>query len=192
MNTDKPEIWSGCSIASDGYLGFAVYAPGTRPAGQAPTLLLAAANPGQEGYVIPIERIGEFVQVHAQAYLICYDAADVHWILHDHLSRYSDHLALGTLWSFSRSHRLIDLGLLDQLAQLAETGSRRPQLRQFQDLAQHYYGPLLGDKPTLKQELAAVQDWAEIDQRNAGTAVQVASAILTRRSLRRTCFCTTS
>jgi len=58
------------------------------------------------------EMLGNFIRQHREAVLVCYNAAELHWLLEGHFR--NDAESLDVLWAFSRESRLLDIMLLDQ------------------------------------------------------------------------------
>jgi hypothetical protein len=98
------------------------------PALPSTPLILGTACAPNCGAVIRRERLGAFLQAHAEYCLVCHDAAETHWALVDHCRAVADGAAESILWSFSRDYRLHDLALLDQLVYLAVEGAVAPAL----------------------------------------------------------------
>jgi hypothetical protein len=102
---------------------------------QGPSLGVAAES--GERYEIKSGRIGEFLRIHWNAVLVCHDAANLHWTIADHLQRVGDMVAWAKLWGFSRSSRIHDLRLFDQLYELGRLGTSAPP-RGLADLAREW------------------------------------------------------
>jgi predicted outer membrane repeat protein len=119
---------------------------------------LAGASDGQTACVVPPNRLGGFLLVHAAAQLVCPNAGELHRVLHAHLGAANDTAAQQALWRFPAEGRLIDLSLLDQLVRLANDGSRRPPRPSLQELARDRAGLVLRDEDELRRAIASAPD----------------------------------
>lgn len=82
-------------------------------AGREQPLFGAAANEVST-VILTREHFARFLKTHADATLVCFDAAGLHWGLHQLLvDGPPDPEALAALWGFSRDARLVDLRFLD-------------------------------------------------------------------------------
>src|SRR5262249_40392205 len=115
MTTIAPQLWDGTYLGPGG-LTFAVLANSASSPG-APTAVIAAASNAQGTWVLPSDRLGDFLRMHATVHLVCHGAGELHRLLHDHLA--GDPAARQVLWDFVADGRLSDVGLLDQLLRLA-------------------------------------------------------------------------
>jgi hypothetical protein len=107
--------WDGQVLASEEVaLALFAPAPSVAPAATTPVgTALGAAAGGERTVLLPPDRLGAFLKLHAKVTLICVDAAALHWRLHDILANQHDSDAQAALWGFSADARLIDLRLLD-------------------------------------------------------------------------------
>src|SRR5262249_51000779 len=112
MTTVAPQVWDGNCLSSGG-LAFVVFASGTSSPGTPTMPVIAAASNTNSTWVLPSDRLGDFLRVHATAHLVCHDAGELHRLLHDHLA--GDRAARQALWGFVAEGRMSDVGLLDQL-----------------------------------------------------------------------------
>ena len=85
--------------------------------------LIAVANEdGQTPVCIKSEDLGNFLVVHADRRFICFDAADLHWKLVQHLKHLGEEDALKVVWDLPRHGRLHDVQLLEQRLRLVREG----------------------------------------------------------------------
>jgi hypothetical protein len=95
-----------------------VLAIAVKPAGSGSSGLTVAAADSPSCHVSP-DLWSELICDHALCTVVCADAAELHWALHQHFKHLYDQEALQRLWDFSRDGRLVDLTLLDQLVRMA-------------------------------------------------------------------------
>jgi len=114
--------WNGSRMGGD-VLALAVL---VAPMGETSRLILLAVAGGSGRCLVRPEAVGPFLRVHRDVGVTCHDAARLHWTILDHLTRAEDREALEILWGFSRDMRLADVGLLEQLGDLAERGFESP------------------------------------------------------------------
>ena len=77
-------------------------------------LVLGAASSETTSVFLWPDELGKFLCQHQEANLICYDAADLHWLLDSKFRRAKGTESLKVLWDYSKDCRLIDIMLLDQ------------------------------------------------------------------------------
>lgn len=88
--------------------------------------MFGAVSNGENHFALLPEQWGPFLRLHAAATLVCYGAAESHWLLFDWFKSRNDVELLAVLWGFSRQYRLLDVGLLDQeLRRVQEDGFAR-------------------------------------------------------------------
>ena len=97
-----------------------------------PAVQLAAASSATTQVLVGLDQLAEFVLVHRDLKLICYDAAKLHWVLWKHFAGNAEARAL--LWQFAADGRLIDVMLLNQLGRLAIDDF--PKSKKLEELAQ--------------------------------------------------------
>src|SRR5258708_20752933 len=66
--------------------------------------VLAAASTGDQKCVIRPNRIGDFLDVHRECLLVCYDVGPLFWTIEHHLASGS-HLVVSTWWNFAPDGR---------------------------------------------------------------------------------------
>jgi hypothetical protein len=129
MSVPAPaRFWDGTPRGA-GALSLVLLSADTGAAGAPPAPVLAGVHDGSAGLLLRPQQLGPFLRLHAGAHLACHDAADLHRVLRRHLTGVGDEGAVEALWGFSRDCRLYDVGLLDQLVQLAEEGPADPSPR---------------------------------------------------------------
>jgi hypothetical protein len=79
-----------------------------------PDIAFGGVSDGDKNVLIARERLAVFLQKHAEATLICYDAASLHWSIHAYLEQHGEQEDVGLLWKYSEEFRLVDIMLLDQ------------------------------------------------------------------------------
>jgi hypothetical protein len=114
-------LWDGQPLGH-GPLAFIAFAhhPQDSPFGVLAQAAVASAN---TAFLLAPEQLSTFLAKHADAELVCYDAATWHWLLHDYLQKRGDKEALAILWDYSRDARLTDILLLDQLIRQTRDGN---------------------------------------------------------------------
>lgn len=91
---------------------------------------LGAVSTGTRDVLLRPDQISSFLWQHQNAVLVCYNAAELHWLLEAHLR--NDVEALRVLWAYSREARLVDIMLLDQhIRHLAGEGASPRQLSEL-------------------------------------------------------------
>src|SRR5262245_22555605 len=135
MATSVLHPWDGTCLSS-GYLAFAVFASGAYSPGTTAKPVIAAASNAQETWLVPAARLGDFLRMHATVHVVCHGAGELHRLLHDHLA--GDPAARQVLWDFVASSRLSDVGLLDQLLRIADSGHSRPRRLPLPQLAEQH------------------------------------------------------
>src|SRR5271169_3926127 len=114
-------IWDGQRLASP--IAVSLFTV-TAPLADRPIILFASAADSQHFGLISTDRFGEFLLQHADCSFICENAAQFHWTIHQDAVRLGDTACIQeTLWGLSGEHRLLDVQLLDQLVQLASSGT---------------------------------------------------------------------
>ena len=99
----------------------AIVADGETGSGTAPARpLLIAAWSDDEGRLVSVEELGQFLAAHGNAKIFCHDAASLHWLLFAALSDLGDRRGIEELWRASEECRVIDVMLLGQRIQLCE------------------------------------------------------------------------
>jgi hypothetical protein len=131
---DGPSFWDGRTLIGE-YVAMTVKAAPAQEVADVPHDLFAGACDGSQVIVVQAKQLGAFLNVHTHSWLACYNAAAFHWLLDAHLHATAEDDARRILWDFSRSHRLIDIGLLDQLVTLGGNGTVRPPALPLRALA---------------------------------------------------------
>jgi hypothetical protein len=86
MVTERLKEWDG-KLLSSGCLGvFAATTLVAAPSAVPMPLFLAVSSPRRR-CVVGAEAISDFLTVHAKSQIACFDAGELHWILHEHLIR---------------------------------------------------------------------------------------------------------
>lgn len=130
--------WDGSTLPGD-EIALVLFARTTSSGARVP--VLGAVATGSAGFLLLPHQFAPFLEQHAEATLICHDAADLHWLLHGHFQQSDDQQSLERLWAFSAEARLVDIGILDQY-------TRR--------------GPgLLAARPRSRRRLIA--DWVDVE-----------------------------
>jgi hypothetical protein len=107
MKPESVDVWGGEPFDTE---CISLLACDTKPpnADVAPEVMFGAANDGQASVALLREHFGSFLRKHQAATLVCFDAADLHWLLHDFFAARGDREAIELLWRFSRECRLLD------------------------------------------------------------------------------------
>jgi hypothetical protein len=120
-------LWAGQTHASPVAIQLFT-APASAGVGR--IILFASVADGQCFRLVSPDRFGEFLQQHGRCQIICADAAELHWTIHEDAVRLGEAaLIRAELWRMSAEHRLLDVQLFEQLVQLAVSGdesSARP------------------------------------------------------------------
>jgi hypothetical protein len=96
-----------------------------------------------------------------------HDAGELHYVLHEHLGAAGDAAARNVLWQFVAQGRFLDVGLLDQLLELAGPSIRRPPRPTLRQLAGQHGGMTLRAEDELRQLVAAGTSGATADAQSA-------------------------
>jgi len=99
-----------------------------------PELALASVSDGQQHYVVPVQRLGQFITQHRDHQFVAHNAAFDFWVIERALRPDS-----GAWWAIADQGRLHDTMLLDALLRLAAT-DEFPQNRDLGMIAQDYAG----------------------------------------------------
>lgn len=102
--------WDGTALGKP-EIALAVF-PQSKAEAAKNRVALAAASTGTRDLLLRPDQIGSFLRQHRDAVVVCYNVAQLHWLVAAHLG--SDAEALKVLWAYSQEGRLIDIMLLDQ------------------------------------------------------------------------------
>jgi hypothetical protein len=114
--------WGGEPLASDGVVALIVLGSKSTSASSYPVPLIAAACGDGTSCLVRVEQFAAFLIAHREGKLVCHDAGALHGMLEVQLRKGGNAEAIRCLWEFSRSGRLLDVELLDQLLDMAEFG----------------------------------------------------------------------
>jgi hypothetical protein len=152
--TGSCEPWNGTRIGP-GPVAFAAFPRAHPDSADGPLALAVAGSTEHAAVLLPIQ-IRLFIEVHADAELVCHDSAALHWLLVQHLrfQHANDTEAVATLWRYSRQARLIDVRLLDQLIRRFR-GEAAPPSRSLADLFATYTEISLPAEAEVREQVAA-------------------------------------
>jgi hypothetical protein len=172
-------LWTGEPLPST-TVALALFDPErTAVSGSAFTESIGVAAAGDRVVVLHRHQFENFLKVHAEATLVCWDAAELHWTLHALLRATVDSDTIKTLWQFSRDARLIDLRILDlHIRRLA-----RPRVtaeKCFRDIAARIVGTTVLTEVDIRSRVfAATADACLADgEANLQPAAQYARTML--------------
>src|SRR5690348_14665234 len=73
--------WDG-NVLSTTCMALSVHTSIAEAPSVVPELVFAAADSGVGACILAPRQLGAFLQAHSACHLVCYDAARVHWVLH--------------------------------------------------------------------------------------------------------------
>ena len=117
-------IWAGQRLTSPIAVRLFTAAP---TAAAHPIILFASVADSQNGRIVSIDRLAEFLTDQADCAFICEHSATFHWTIHNDADGLGNPTSIrDMLWRISAESRLLDVQLLEQLVRLASTGEEAP------------------------------------------------------------------
>lgn len=149
--------WDGERLPQ-GDIALAVFARQPKPDSFSRVPLLGAVASGTVSVLLPSTDFARFLREHEAATLICYDAAELHWLLEGHFWQSNDTQSSKALWAYSAESRLIDIMLLDQHVRRCQ-GQEGIFASPLHRLVRRRSGMELPDDQEIQHPVAAA--WAE-------------------------------
>jgi hypothetical protein len=121
--------WGGWALTYDEEVALIVLGSDSHPDGTYPKPVIAAAIGGGFVSLVSPAQIGQFLITHSDCKIVCEQAGPLHGMLGAYFTERDEREALQCLWDFSRTGRLLDVTLLDQLLDMAEHGVEKNPCR---------------------------------------------------------------
>jgi hypothetical protein len=166
--------WWGGERLPQGEIALAVFARQPKPESLHQVPLFGAAASGMASVLLFPTDFSRFLREHETATLICYDAAELHWLLEDHFMQSSDTQSSKVLWGYSADSRLVDVMLLDQHVRRCQGQDGTAVIPLYQLLRRHAGVELPNDKE-IQQGVAAA--WERASQDPNDPALELMSAV---------------
>ncbi len=148
-----PDIWDGSSMGP-GPVSLFLCESESGNRDQAPEVMFGAASNGEMGINLFAEQVSLFLRRHQNATLVCYDAAGLHWLLHEYLQRAGDEEAVQILWRFSGDCRLVDVAILEQHVRRIRESDATPSRQSLSRLIERYTGERFPGVKEFRQRVA--------------------------------------
>ena len=100
----QPNIWDGGSLGP-GPVSLFLCETAPEECDRLPDVMFGGASNGTVSVGVLREQLSAFIRSHGQVTLVCYDAASLHWLVHDHLQSHGGEDALPVLWNYSEDCR---------------------------------------------------------------------------------------
>ena len=100
-------------------------------------LIAFASGSGQSPVHVESEAVGNFLITHSERSFVCFNIAELHWKLDEHLRQRGDEAARKVLWDLPRHGRLHDVQLQDQRLRHVDEGLN-PLPRELDGLVKTY------------------------------------------------------
>jgi hypothetical protein len=121
--------WDGKPLSIEGEVALIVLGASPTSGDSSPRPVIAAACGGATTCLVRVEQFAAFLSAHHDCKLVCHGAGSLHGMLEAHLRNGGNEEAIRCLWEFSRTGRLLDVTLLDQLLDMAEVGIEKNPCR---------------------------------------------------------------
>lgn len=140
----QPNIWDGNRIGPGPVSLYLCTTDRESPETDS-AVMFGAASDGEIGVGLLREHLAGFLRQHRDQTIVCYNAAELHWLLHDLFEENRDHEAIAVLWELSKDCRLVDLAILDQHARrITEDGVAPDRLSLSRLVERHTGAPFPG------------------------------------------------